>query len=92
MPILGVDEKARQHLLSVGTLVSPRPKSVLVVTAHWEADPVRVSAHPAPDLMFGAVVVSHAILHAACRLLWLSRGGVHLQVPSTRVTRAGKAR
>lgn len=60
MPVLGVDEISRQHLQSVGTLVSPRPKSVLVVTAHWEADPIRVSAHAAPDLLFGAAVVSHA--------------------------------
>ena len=53
MPLLGVDMKTRAHLESISSLISPsKPRAVLVVTAHWEADPVRVMAKARPGMFF----------------------------------------
>ncbi|KAJ8599127.1 hypothetical protein CTAYLR_006355 [Chrysophaeum taylorii] len=51
MPVMGADPVTRRHLESIAgeTL---RPEAIVCVTAHWEADPIRVSAHPAPPLLF----------------------------------------
>jgi len=42
----------RDYLSSLGTLVQPRPRAILVISAHWEEDVVAVQKHPAPKLLF----------------------------------------
>ncbi|KAJ8604528.1 hypothetical protein CTAYLR_000956 [Chrysophaeum taylorii] len=50
MPLLGKDPVIRRHLEAVCREISPR--AILVVSAHWEANPVRVSGGLSPDLYF----------------------------------------
>eukprot|EP00634_Sargassococcus_sp_CCMP2135_P007126 CAMPEP_0198658098 /NCGR_PEP_ID=MMETSP1467-20131203/22421_1 /TAXON_ID=1462469 /ORGANISM="unid. sp., Strain CCMP2135" /LENGTH=268 /DNA_ID=CAMNT_0044394351 /DNA_START=51 /DNA_END=857 /DNA_ORIENTATION=- len=52
MPILGMDPITKAHLQSVQAHLPEKPKAVLVVSAHWEADPVRVQSSAKPGMFF----------------------------------------
>ena len=53
MPQLGEPNHAglTQFLKSLGEQL-PRPEAIVVISAHWEADTIRVSSHPSPELIF----------------------------------------
>jgi len=52
MPLLGVDKETKAHLESVRSYLPAKPLAVLVVTAHWEASPVRVTSGQKPGMLY----------------------------------------
>lgn len=52
MPLLGMDDACRAHLESIRELVPEKPKAIVVVSAHWESNPISVTSHASPDLLF----------------------------------------
>uniref|UniRef100_A0A7S3K3L5 Extradiol ring-cleavage dioxygenase class III enzyme subunit B domain-containing protein n=1 Tax=Aureoumbra lagunensis TaxID=44058 RepID=A0A7S3K3L5_9STRA len=52
LPLLNRDEATRTHLASLQNELEEKPKAIIVISAHWEADPVRVSASAQPELLF----------------------------------------
>jgi len=52
MPLLGQDPTIKAHLESIQKQLPSKPRAVLVVTAHWEAEPVRVMAAEKPGMLF----------------------------------------
>jgi 4,5-DOPA dioxygenase extradiol len=55
MPLLGRQPSIANHIQSVRKLYLPKahlPKLIVVISAHWEADPVRISSSPNPRMYF----------------------------------------
>ena len=48
-PMLALDESAAHHFLKGMSSAVPRPRNILVVSAHWETDGPAVSLAPAPE-------------------------------------------
>lgn len=53
LPLLG-DPKHRELTRFMQNLPAslPRPEAIIVVSAHWEADPLRISSAPAPEMLY----------------------------------------
>jgi aromatic ring-opening dioxygenase catalytic subunit (LigB family) len=53
MPILGdpSHDGLRRAFDQIGQQLS-KPKNIVIVTAHWESDAIRVTAQPTPDLLY----------------------------------------
>lgn len=45
-------QKLATHLKEIGENLTPAPKAILVVTAHWEAAVPTVSSHPSPGMLY----------------------------------------
>jgi len=52
MPLLGMDDVSKNDLESISAHIPIRPSAILVVSAHWEASPVRVTGSEHPPLLF----------------------------------------
>ena len=55
MPLLGRQPSIANHIQSVRKLYLPKetlPKLIVIISAHWEADPVRISSSPNPHTDF----------------------------------------
>jgi len=52
LPLLGKQPFIETSLASIGSNLPIVPKSIVVITAHWETDIVSINADPSPSLLF----------------------------------------
>ncbi len=53
LPLLGhAGHDAMNAFLKELAAMLPKPEAVVVVSAHWESDPLLVTSHPAPELVY----------------------------------------
>jgi aromatic ring-opening dioxygenase catalytic subunit (LigB family) len=53
LPLLGhAGHDAMNAFLKELAAMLPKPKAVVVISAHWETDPPMVTSHPAPELIY----------------------------------------
>lgn len=53
LPLLGQQPNLVEHMKEVArTLLPEKPTSIVVVSAHWESDPVKITSSPKPKMLF----------------------------------------
>jgi aromatic ring-opening dioxygenase catalytic subunit (LigB family) len=52
LPILGRQEAIAKHLKEVVQKLVTPPKAIVVISAHWESDPVRITSSANPGMYF----------------------------------------
>lgn len=54
LPLLGRQPHLSHHMTSVVQQHLPPtpPTSIVVISAHWESDPIRITSHPNPSMLY----------------------------------------
>eukprot|EP00567_Pseudictyota_dubia_P008411 CAMPEP_0197439260 /NCGR_PEP_ID=MMETSP1175-20131217/6042_1 /TAXON_ID=1003142 /ORGANISM="Triceratium dubium, Strain CCMP147" /LENGTH=293 /DNA_ID=CAMNT_0042969139 /DNA_START=115 /DNA_END=996 /DNA_ORIENTATION=+ len=51
LPLLGRQPDIASHLRDAASSI-PAPRSIVVISAHWESDPIRITSHPSPAMLY----------------------------------------
>lgn len=53
MPLMGRDPQLAKHLKEIAAKHIPeKPKAIVILSAHWESDVVKVTSSPNPGMLF----------------------------------------
>lgn len=52
MPLLGKQPELVNHMRAVAEKLPRKPTAIVVLSAHWESDPVQVTNHPSPSMLY----------------------------------------
>lgn len=52
MPLMGRQPALTKHMKDIVVALPGKPSSIVVVSAHWEGDPIRITSSEKPDMLF----------------------------------------
>ena len=52
MPLMGRQPDISSHLRDIVKGFPEAPKAIVVVSAHWESDPIKITSSPSPTMLY----------------------------------------
>lgn len=52
MPLLGKQPAVVQHIKDISNKIPEKPAAIVLISAHWEANPISITSSPKPGMLF----------------------------------------